>query len=1560
MQYRLLVALFVFLCSSQLVYAVECSAVFPDGLQNNDSQGTITFGNNSQLLNSADNILASNNSIISNGGNLTCGTINCSDSGSAAPAVSYTIPGGGSGDAILGTSTTLAPGNYNNYQVNYGVSLTLSAGDYIFNNLTLISTSKIIIAGADDLVRIFVKDQALIGNNTQINVGGDPSNLLLYFSTDTTFVSDNTLNHSNTNAFIYSDASIQLNSGAQLTGAINAKNITLISASSVIFDDTQPEFGDFCGDSLLAYYQFDEPAWTGAANEVIDQTGNYNAQAINGTSTDNLAPAISGTEGTCGYGTFDGTNDYITLPNSFDNLQESFTITAWINPANVNAGSRIFADDENNTGGFSFSLGDGGNGRLRFYSRAVTPVSVDTDSSVPSNEWVFVAAVHNSVTKTRQIYINGVVQELLQGGTSNTYTGDWGTDSGPSSIGGETDSGETNNRFTGNIDELRVYKEALDASKINALMAETHTCSATATIELKAGRVTLKDTAGIDSSGFDSNSNELPPGFTEVCFDTPFSEPPAVFTMPTRQNNQFTNRLTLRIRNVTETGFQVTQVRSEGANDPNGYAPQTVDFIAVKKGNYQLASNQQLTVGAEDVTQYQTRRRTGASWRDVPLDLPNVPAVLATMQTMNNEFSEGPFPFSQPFMAATIQNVEDDNFQLAIEQGETNTSFSQAETIAYLAITPGAGVLIPASGADPGVTYEAIRTEENIGGLTANYCRNANFTSSFADTPLVVASQNTRRGGDGGWLERCSISSTSVGFNVTEDGRDNDDFHLDEIAGVLALGGNFADYTNSCAPAIHHFEIDTGNAEGLTCEEDTITIKACANADCTTLSNDAVDVDLIVKDGTTTEFTKTVTIVGGQANINYRYTKAGNAGITLAPVDPQITNNVECADNANLSTCLVNFKETGFRFINGIVNGIVNQTLPIQLSGKPSNVGFNATTNLAIEAVTTDGSATPSCQALLVTGESIEMGAKYQSPAVEPSSAKTIDISGTTIEPVTDNNYNYTEVPLDFGDDSQNSANYVFTYDNAGSVLLNARYELPDEEGNPSGNYITGTSNPIIVRPFAFDVQVAANNGTANPAAQNASGNVFIAAGSPITVTTRAVAWASGNDSNANGLADENENLSGNSTTTNFIASNASLVPSLVAPSGSSGGSLGNLSATFSGNFTAGENSFETSYSEVGIIALTVNVDDYLAAGINITGEVPFVGRFTPAYFQVTSIVNGALKATCSTNETLDLPFVYSGQKLLDNSNIGALSYASTPTITIEARNQDGALTQNYINDFFKLTQASFERLTISPTLTTLAPDTDATQQGKNGDLVRLTANLNAGEINNTAGVITYSYNSNDNFSYLHEENSEINPFTADIDLSMVAIIDGDDIATVDFDGDALNGLIVTLNPEGTLIRFGRAQLENSYGPETSNLAQTLSVNYFLDDQYIVSETDQCTPYNSTEMSVTDIDLINFSQIPPKNPAITNASGKFIDETPSGITRAIELTATGAGNTGSVCVSYNIVPWLKYRWATDEDNLQCPFNADDVDDSFDDNPFGIATFGLYRGNDRIIYQREIE
>lgn len=273
-------------------------------------------------------------------------------------------------------------------------------------------------------------------------------------------------------------------SGYRFRGQLDEFNVYTgeLSAAQVL-DDMQAG----C-DSQVAWFQMEEASWNGTSGEVVDASGNdHHATATNLANTGDEEPALVGDPGTCSYADLDGADDYLAVPSSFPDLSGDFSIATWIKPSRVSGGARIFADDENNTGGFALSLGDGGDGELRFFSRAVSPVSVDTTGTGLSvDTWYHVVAVHNSSAKTRQIYVNGVAQTLTGGVTAPIYTGTWGTDSGPASIGGETNSSSENSAsyyFEGFVDEVKAYDSALNSSEVSALYSETHACSSAGSLD---------------------------------------------------------------------------------------------------------------------------------------------------------------------------------------------------------------------------------------------------------------------------------------------------------------------------------------------------------------------------------------------------------------------------------------------------------------------------------------------------------------------------------------------------------------------------------------------------------------------------------------------------------------------------------------------------------------------------------------------------------------------------------------------------------------------------------------------------------------------------------------------------------------------------------------------------------------------------------------------------------------------------------------------------------------------------------------------------------------------
>ena len=221
----------------------------------------------------------------------------------------------------------------------------------------------------------------------------------------------------------------------------------------------------------LALWHMDEQNW----GSVLDSSGNgIVGIAANGGDTADSSPVFSGSPGTCRYGEFDGLDDYLSFPAA-PNLTGSFTIAAWIRADVLGKDQRIFADDRSNSGGYAFSLGDGGNGRLRFFSRSVRPAILDSPAVITRQTWHFVAVVHDAASRTRKIYVDGGLTPVAE----DTYAGTWGVDNGPVTVGGEADGTSEGNarwRFDGAIDEVMVYQRPLGSGELAALKDQTHLC----------------------------------------------------------------------------------------------------------------------------------------------------------------------------------------------------------------------------------------------------------------------------------------------------------------------------------------------------------------------------------------------------------------------------------------------------------------------------------------------------------------------------------------------------------------------------------------------------------------------------------------------------------------------------------------------------------------------------------------------------------------------------------------------------------------------------------------------------------------------------------------------------------------------------------------------------------------------------------------------------------------------------------------------------------------------------------------------------------------------------
>ena len=727
-----------------------------------------------------------------------------------------------------------------------------------------------------------------------------------------------------------------------------------------------------------------------------------------------------------------------------------------------------------------------------------------------------------------------------------------------------------------------------------------------------------------------------------------------------------------------------------------------------------------------------------------------------------------------------------------------------------------------------------------------------------------------------------------------------------------------------CNTYVDHFRLDTLDQQGLTCEADEITITACADATCSAEVTDPYDVELLVN-GVSNH---TITVTGGSVTTSYIHTSVGNAALSLAQ-------HYQCT-NSNNTPCNVDFRDAGFVF-----SGIGDQVAGVDFSG------------INIRAVKDSNGV---CIDLLSGSKSVDMAMEYRAP--DRTTTNKYYLSGTAIEKNLLGSVNsYTTIALDFVADAVAAVADlgINKYDDAGQVKLYARYVEPASGGNPSFT-IEGSSSTFWVSPHHFSV-VAKN------------GNIIL---DNTTTTTPTIKKQIAGD--AFTLSFTAENADGDATT-NYIAQQAQLQLERTGPtSGNAEGTLkySNTKSITSKLITAplvymdaevifdlnGKYEFsEATYSEVGLTKLYIRDNNY-GSGVYKAEGIANVGRFTPAYFIQTVKEHGTLNANHS--DTCQMDWAYAGQTL-DRSGVevGAISYAAAPIIKITAFNLDGVITQNYTETGFMKLSAS--GITIPLPIVDNAMDRLFPDPNIVDEKVHISSNMSAGDdpiASDNKGVVTYTFNQLDHFVYEHSKHSKLKAFDAAIPFIVTKVEDADLINL----STAANSTakVITTDVE---IRFGRWLLENSYGPETSALPVTMFTQYFNGDNFDDTDFINNANENCLVPEIGDIentgnigeggmdlwkyrlaDLDGSDTLLPEDiePGFEDEDKSFV----SGLYRWLLFSTPGAGNIGSLKVEYQVPPWLQYDWNSD--------------DSFTDNPTATLTFGIYRGNDRIIYQREIE
>ena len=710
------------------------------------------------------------------------------------------------------------------------------------------------------------------------------------------------------------------------------------------------------------------------------------------------------------------------------------------------------------------------------------------------------------------------------------------------------------------------------------------------------------------------------------------------------------------------------------------------------------------------------------------------------------------------------------------------------------------------------------------------------------------------------------------------------------------------DFGAACGASIDHYQI-IHDGTALTCAAETVTIKACTNAydgSCT-LSTDAVTLNLKGTPTSGSAMTDNITFTGsGTANLSY--TTVGTLALSIDSPSITPTNSTVCNDNS-MGSCELAFENTGFQFLSaGVASNISTQ-----LSGKPSNIDYNSAI-LSLQAIKTSP-ITGACEAAIISNVDIELAAKCENPST--CAGQQVVINSTAI-PTVDNAsaLTYNNVSLDFGSSVDNTAEFTFTYPDAGQVKLYARYNIP-VGGSPSGDYMTGNSNSFVVRPLGFYIDIPGNAG----ATTHASG-VFKKAGENFSTTITAMQWkSSDDDADNNGIPDNNDMLSDNSAVLNFNNDSVTLSHNLILPVG---GNNPSLSVNEFNSFANGVSTLANmNWPEVGILSFNLGLTSspYLGTS-DITGSIPFVGRFIPAQFALAADVDNGC-----TN----------------------LSYMAQPALTltyeIEAQTSTGIKTQNYIDEF------------VHSTVSFVAEN--------NNDAMDLGSRLTDYSSHWSGGSFKPADNNvlNEDVGHFSRNNTVDGPF--DNLLIGISIVDTDGVllndqnmradtngvCTTNYNGstDATDCNAKVLSSTESQIRFGRWTIPNAYGSEIENLPVPMTAQYWDGTDFVINAEDNCTVVSTQSGEV----VLTSGTMNKDHTGVNSITSVFS----SGTYRGIELDAPNPSARGNLQFEYQVPTWLKYNWN----------GIDEGSDSnlFDDNPSAIITFGLFRGNDRIISWREV-
>ncbi|AVI66343.1 MSHA biogenesis protein MshQ [Shewanella sp. WE21] len=701
--------------------------------------------------------------------------------------------------------------------------------------------------------------------------------------------------------------------------------------------------------------------------------------------------------------------------------------------------------------------------------------------------------------------------------------------------------------------------------------------------------------------------------------------------------------------------------------------------------------------------------------------------------------------------------------------------------------------------------------------------------------------------------------------------------------------------SNPIGAQIDHFEFDhTG--QGLTCNAETVTIRACANASCSQPFTAPLSATLLpdsAADGVWVGGNQ-VSFSGGTAQLQLRRNTPGVVTLGVKgsnPTTKPLSKTLCRIGNGGLSenNCSLTFADSGFVF-----------DVPDKRANRPEQVLVKA-----VKKSDVTKQCVPSFQSQTKT---LNFWSSYQTPSA-PISPKAVTINNTAIGT---SSASPTAVNLLF--DTNGQASISVNYPDAGKLQLDAKYTgTGDEQG-----LVMAGSDQFVSVPAGLCVKPV--DASASCPSANMSCNAYHKAGQSFGMTVQAMAWEKDGDPDF---------CSGNLPTPNFSDAQMKLASKVVAPSIANGGLDGALGVA-SYSHSAQANNINTisnqTISEVGVFQIAAQASpNYLgtASSLNIPiGYSANIGRFVPDRFLVSNV---SVIPACGG-------FSYMDQLFPMSMELSALNIA-------------GDITKNYFPPFSLATaklvgENNNNGVDLQSRLSDLRIKADSWNQG----VATVDASYQANFSRVTPNVATNLY--------------QDGPFEL-LDIG-VQLMDNDPrpnglysyVASPDMDA-ASTGTCTNCNAKKIstqTLRHGRVVMDNTYGPETEILRMPTRAEYWNGSSWALNTADNCTTAVYALGSQVDHSALGYNFDPDlvAGQSVVRSGGTATFQAGQFELLWQAVTSSGAPYRGQVTAPLDVQPWLEWYW-----------NWNGVSPADLTEPRASAYFGRYRGHDKIIYWREV-